>query len=232
MPAALGVGLLMGIIFSVVTVWWRADQIVAGTAINLIAAGGSTTAWYYVQRHMEAGHAVPALYEPAWLGQYGLFYAALAVGILLWVLMKWTRIGLVVRALGDAPEACDAAGIRVRLWRMFLVVLAGGLAGLAGSYLSTMRGHTFQINMTDGRGFLVLALVIFGRWNLAGFVAVTFAFGAVDGLQSYLAAMPQATTKVPHQVFDMLPYVATLLALAMMARGRAGPAALGRPWPE
>jgi simple sugar transport system permease protein len=148
------------------------------------------------------------------------------------MVMGWTRVGLVVRALGDAPDACDAAGIRVRWWRTGLVVLAGGLAGLAGAYLSTMRGHTFQINMTDGRGFLVLALVIFGRWKLGGLVGVTCAFGAVDGLQSYLAALPGATKAVPHQVFEMLPYVATLGALGVMARGRAGPLWLGRAWPE
>lgn len=231
-PAALAAGVVMGVIFAVVTVWLRADQIVAGTAMNLVAAGASTTMWYYVQRYQEAGHAAPALFEPVWLGQYGLFYAAVALGVLLWMVMRWTRVGLVVRALGDGPDACDAAGIRVRWWRTGLVVVAGALAGLAGAYLSTMRGHTFQINMTDGRGFLVLALVIFGRWNLVGLVAVTFAFGAVDGLQSYLAALPGATKAVPHQLFEMLPYLATLAALGVMARGRGGPLWLGRAWPE
>jgi simple sugar transport system permease protein len=231
-PSAILAGVLMGALFALVTVWLRADQIVAGTAMNLVAAGASTTAWYYVQRHAQNGHNVPPLFEPVWLGQYGLFYVALAAGTVLWAVMQFTRAGLVVQALGDAPDACDAAGIRVRLWRTGLVLLAGGLAGLAGAYLSTMRGHSFQINMTDGRGFLVLALVIFGRWNLAGLVLVTFAFGAVDGLQSYLAAMPKATAAVPHQLFDMLPYVATLLALGVLTRSRGGPIYLGRPWPE
>jgi general nucleoside transport system permease protein len=153
----------------------------------------------------------------------------------LYVLLRFTRLGLVIRALGDAPDACDAAGIRVRTWRTGVLLAAGGLSGLAGAFLSTMRGHSFAPNMTDGRGFLVLALVIFGRWNLGWFALATLAFGLVDSLQSYLSASPGATQMIPHDLFTMLPYLATLIALAMLARSQtrnASPLTLGKPWPS
>jgi simple sugar transport system permease protein len=249
LPAAAGVGLAMGALFALVVVWLRADQIVTGTAMNLLAAGASTTLWRMLQTYMGNGHDVPPLFE-RWttpglarvtlagppiaeiLNQYVLFHVMVPVGILLWLVMRNTRTGLIVRSLGDAPDACDAAGIRVRWWRTGLLLFAGMMAGVAGAYFSTMRGHTFQINMTNGQGFLVLALVIFGRWNILGFSVGTLAFGAVDAVQHYLAATPAATTRIPHQVFDMLPYAATLVALGILTRGRSGPAYLGRAWPE
>jgi general nucleoside transport system permease protein len=243
-PAAVLAGVLFVSLFAVVAIWCRADQIVTGTALNILAFGASTTLWHTVQMRMAAGAAPPKLFDPApipglsalpLLGpvafqQYPLFYFVVLLGIAL-VLANRTRIGLTVKALGDAPDACDAAGISVRWWRTGLTLFAGACAGLAGAYLSTMRGHSFQVNMTGGQGFLVLALVIFGRWTLGGLVAGTLLFGTLDGLQSYLAAIPGATTAVPHQLFDMLPYAATLIALGVLTRSRAGPLYLAVPWP-
>ena len=247
-PAAAVAGVVFVAVFAAITIWCRADQIVTGAALNILAFGASTTAWRvlqeYMTRHPESAGvalfapvAVPGLAKvPVWgevlFNQYGLFYAVVALAILLGAVLRRTRVGLIVRGLGDAPAACDAAGIRVRWWRTGLVLFAGACAGVAGAYLSTMRGHSFQVNMTGGQGFLVLALVIFGRWRLSGFVAGTLMFGAVDGLQSYLAAFPGATRVVPHQLFDMLPYAATLVAAALLTRSKAGPLKLGVPWPE
>jgi simple sugar transport system permease protein len=246
-PAAAVVGVIFAAAFAAITIWCRADQIVTGTALNILAFGASTTAWRVLQDYMQrhAGAASVALFEPVRVpglrkvpvlgevlfNQYGLFYAVVVLAIFLGLVLRRTRVGLIVQGLGDAPAACDAAGIRVRWWRTGLVLFAGACAGVAGAYLSTMRGHSFQVNMTGGQGFLVLALVIFGRWRLSGFVAGTLMFGALDGLQSYLAAFPGATRAVPHQLFDMLPYAATLVALALLTRSRAGPLALGVPWP-
>jgi simple sugar transport system permease protein len=244
-PAGVAIGLCVGAVFALVVVWCRADQIVTGTALNLIALGLSTTLWRVLQEFMQRGHSAPPLFEPVQvpglgaiplLGslfqQYVLFYVAAGLGLALYALMRGTRVGLVVRSLGDAPDACNAAGISVRWWRTGLLLLAGALAGMAGAYLSTMRGHSFQINMTGGQGFLVLALVIFGRWRLGLFAIATFAFGGVDALQAYWSASAGATAKVPHQLFTMMPYAATLLALAFFTRSRSGPLYLGRPWPE
>jgi ABC-type uncharacterized transport system permease subunit len=248
LPAAALAGVIFVAVFAAITIWCQADQIVTGTALNILAFGASTTAWRvlqgYMERHSNAGGVM--LFEPVRIAglarlpvigevlfnQYGLFYAVVMLMSVLGVVLGRTRVGLIVRGLGDAPAACDAAGIRVRWWRTALVLFAGACAGVAGAYLSTMRGHSFQVGMTGGQGFLVLALVIFGRWRLSGFVAGTLMFGALDGLQSYLAAFPGATRVVPHQLFDMLPYAATLVALALLTRSRAGPLKLGVPWPE
>jgi simple sugar transport system permease protein len=94
-----------------------------------------------------------------------------------------------------------------------------------------MRNHSFEVNMTAGQGFLVLALVIFGRWTLPGLVAGTLLFGLLDALQTSLAALPNATAHVPHQLFTMLPYAATLVALALLPRPTNAPSHLGLPWP-
>ena len=242
------VGILFAAVFGLVTIWGRADQIVAGTAMNILAFGASTTLWTSLQKLQRppTTFAMPPLFDPlnvpglssipligpAIFQQYTLFYVAILASIVLGYALTFTRFGLITRALGDAPEACDAAGISVRGWRTLCVLAAGAAAGIAGSYLSIMRGHSFQINMTGGQGFLVLALVIFGRWNVAGLVLGTLMFGAIDGLQTYLAGIPQAAQVVPHQLFDMLPYLATLVALAILSRSRAGPACLGKPWPQ
>ncbi len=243
---AVGAGVALAAVFALATVWFRADQVVAGTALTLLASGLSTTVWTALQPRLAPGAAIPALFEPVTLppaltripligpalfAQYGLFYVVFALGVLLWIGLRGTRAGLIIRALGDLPEACQAAGIRVRVWRTGCLLFAGACAGLAGAYLSIMRTHSFNVNMTGGQGFLVLALVIFGRWSVGGLVAGALLFGGLDGLQAYLRG-PASPIALPHQLFEMLPYVATLAALAVMARGRPGPAFLGRPWPE
>jgi ABC-type uncharacterized transport system permease subunit len=241
-PAAIAVGILMGALFALVTVWCRADQIVAGTALNILAAGASITLNKILPRQsvqlydrldpafLQSIPAIgPALREI--FAQYLLFYLALALALLLILLMTRTRAGLVIRALGDSPDACAAAGISVRWTRTTLLLLAGACSGIAGAYLSTMRNHDFVNNMTSGQGFLVLALVIFGRWNVLGFAAGILAFSLLDGIQSWLTLTP-AGQNIPRQLFDILPYAATLLALAVLTKSKSAPLHLGRPWPE
>lgn len=241
-PAAIGAGVAMGGLFALASVWCRADQIVAGTALNILAAGASATAnkllprppvHFYERLDPAFLSSIPGMGETlrAIFSQYALFYVAVILGLCLIVLLKGTRSGLVIRALGDAPDACAAAGISVRWSRTALLLLAGGLSGCAGAYLSTMRNHDFVNNMTSGQGFLVLALVIFGRWRIGGFAAGVLAFSLLDGVQSWLTISP-ASQHVPRQLFDMLPYVATLGALALLSKSRSGPRHLGRPWPE
>jgi general nucleoside transport system permease protein len=243
LPAAIGAGLLVATLFALASVWFRADQIVAGTAINILCAGGTTTASRMLDEYGRT-HAAPELFKrlPAdritWLpsgvtevlSQYPLFYLAIPLAVGLYCVLRYTRYGLVVRGLGDAPDACHAAGIGVRMHRTVLILFAGALAGVAGAYLSTMRTHGFQLNMTSGRGFLVLALVIFGRWNVAGLVAGIFVFSLMDGITAHLVSK-QSAGMIKHAL-DMIPYVATLVALTVMARSGAGPIYLGRAWPE
>jgi simple sugar transport system permease protein len=245
LPAAIAAGVLLAALFALVTIYAKADQIVAGAALNLLAFGASTAAWRSLDQ-LPKPATPPAFYEPYALPylsripllgdllftQYGLFYATLLLTLALYLLLKFTRLGLIVTALGDAPDAADAMGIRVRRSRALALLFAGACAGAAGAYLSTMRNHSFQINMTAGRGFLVLALVIFARWSLPGLFAATLLFGALDALQSTLASLPGATSRIPHQLFEMLPYATTLLALACLSTNNASPLHLTKPWPE
>ena len=244
-PAAILAGMLFVSLFAAVAIWCRRGSDRHGGGTEHPGVRDLDDVMASLQSRMGAmGNAAPALFEtkaipglagipvlgPVLFDQYGLFYFVMLLGVLVGAINR-TRVGLMVTSLGDAPEACDAAGLSVRWWRTGLTLFAGACAGLAGAYLSTMRGHSFQVNMTGGQGFLVLALVIFGRWKLGGLLAGTLLFGALDGLQSYLAAIPGATTKVPHQLFDMLPYAATLVALGVLTRSRGGPIYLAVPWP-
>ena len=238
-------GSALALLFAAATVLGRADQIVAGMAINLLAVGGSGTVWMALQARgladlpQTAGFArapvgdavrdLPLL-GPLLFDQYALMWVAVGLVGLAWWALRATRAGLVLTGLGEAPDACAAAGVDVRRWRMVVLIAAGALAGLAGAYLSIMRIHGFTPLMTGGMGFVVLALVIFGRWRVGGLVGGCLGFGALDSLQQHLQGSG-LNNVVPYQVFKALPYVVALIALALLSRGRGGPAALGRPWP-
>ena len=142
--------------------------------------------------------------------------------------------------VGDAPEACHAAGVRVRLGRSMCLLFAGTCAGAAGAYLSIMQTHAFAADMTGGEGFVVLALVIFGRWKLPGLVGGCLFFGLINSLQQTLQtarytsqnSVLHALTHVPFQFFQMLPYLAAIAALAVMSRNSPGPRYINIPWPS
>lgn len=227
LSAALAAGAAVAGLFALATVWARADQIVCGMALNLLAVGGSGAAWHVLQAHglaelpASAGFSLPL----------ALSWASLALALLVWWMLRATRAGLILRSLGEAPAACAAAGIDVRWWRTGTLLVGGTCAGAAGAYLSLMRTHGFVPEMTGGAGFLVLALVIFGRWNIPGLLAGCLLFGLVEALQQDLQARG-LTTLVPWQLLKAAPYAVALIALTVVAKGRAGPAALARAWPE
>lgn len=243
--AAVAAGALLAAGFAAATVLGRADQIVCGMAMNLLVVGISGTAWAALQDAGRDQLAPGAGFAPVALpglgslpfvgevlaGQYGLAYAALALAAALGWLLARTRAGLIVRALGEAPDACAAAGVRVRAWRVGTVVAAGACAGAAGAYLSLMRVHGFVPEMTGGQGFLVLALVVFGRWRIGGLLAGCLLFGVLEAVQQRLQGGGM-NAAVPYQLFKALPYLAALAALALLSRSAPGPAKLGQAWPE
>jgi len=252
LAAAIVAGALLAALFAWATVMMRCDQIVAGMALNLLAVGGSGTLWLaaqgngYAELSASAGFSrgiVPWVSDAtqAWLrdlpligplvfDQYALAAVTALIASVAWWLLTRTRAGVIIQALGDAPDACAANGIAVRRWRVALVILAGALAGAAGAYLSIMRTHGFSPLMTGGMGFVVLALVIFGRWHVGGLVAACVGFGVIDGLQSYFQSRG-LNAVVPYQVFQALPFIVALIALATMRRGTSGPRRLGQTWP-
>lgn len=256
--AAIGTGMVMAVIFAAAAVWGRADQIVAGTAMDILGVGLSGMVWMIYQNWREnlgfstalphgSGFtpvAIPQLREIPYFGpvlfdQYMLCYITICLGVAVWWMLHRTRLGLIICALGDAPEACHAAGVRIRLGRSMCLLFAGACSGAAGAYLSIMQTHAFATDMTGGEGFVVLALVIFGRWTLPGLAAGCVFFGFINSLQQTLQAarytsqntMLHALTHIPFQFFQMLPYVAAIAALAIMSRKAPGPRYINVPWP-
>ena len=243
-PAAgFAVGALAGVViaglFAVFTVWMRADQIITGTAMTMLALGLTGTLYRTVYG---AGGvalstptvgvlAIPGLSSLPVIGRalfaqpvvtYALYL--LAPAIAWW--MSRTHAGLATRAMGESPEAAIAAGIRPRLVQAGAVLFAGAMAGLAGATLVLAQAGTFAEGMSAGRGFIAIAIVVLGRWNPLGVAAAALLFGAASALQTLFQAM--GWQEVPYQLFLAVPYVLTLVVLAV-ARGRgSAPAALGR----
>jgi simple sugar transport system permease protein len=250
--AAMAASTFLAGLFAWTVVYLRTDQIVTGMAINMIAVGGSGTAWLMLQAHgyvdlpSSAGFTrgvVPWLTMDMqrWLGdlplvgpiffhQYGLAPIAALLAVSGWWVLGYTRVGVILTALGNNPDACAKMGIAVRRWRCVIILLAGCLAGLAGAYLSIMRVHGFTALMTGGMGFVILALVIFSRWRIAFLLVVCCCFGLVDALQSVLQGSGMNDV-VPYQVFQALPFLVALVAMCCLQRAARGPATLGQAWP-
>ena len=236
----------MGAVFAVMAINARTDQIVAGMAINLLAVGASGVVWRYLQEHRLTDLPPTAGFERPWLdfaglvdlplvgplafNQYGLSLATVGLLVVVWWLFRATRLGVVIDALGQAPEAAVAAGEPLRRWRWGAVLFAAGCAGAAGAFLSIMRTHAFVPEMTGGKGFVVLALVMFGRWRVGWMAAGCLLFGITDSVQQHLQSLP-GSRAWPFQIFQVLPYVVAIAALACLSRSAPGPAALGKPWP-
>ena len=227
----------LGALFAGFAVLRRADQIVTGTALNLLALGATGLA----ARALYPGAipaaptigeiALPGLSElpgigPVLFRQSGFVYASFALAAAIALFLARTRAGLRLRAVGEAARAADAEGVPVQAVRVAAVLAGAALAGIAGAALPLAQSNTFTENMTAGRGFIALACVIFGRWRPGGVVCAALFFGAATSLQYRLQARG---FDVPYPVFLMLPYVVTLLVLAL-ATGRArAPGDLGRP---
>ena len=230
-----GTGMIMGAFLAVGAVTWKMDQIIAGTVINILAVG--LTSFFYAQGQVLPGTtpivAIPLLSDIPLVGpvifENGLFtYAALIIPLLLWVLLFKTRWGLRTRSVGEKPSAADTSGIGVQSVRFWNVTLAGILAGMAGAYLSIEAAGTFERGFTAGRGFTALAIMIFGAWNPIGALAAAFFFGLTQGLASQLQA--DEVVAIPQQFINMLPYILTIVLLAIVSGRIKPPAAVGKPY--
>jgi len=213
----IGGAALIALLFGVLVITLRADQIVTGTAINLLAVGATSFVYRELQRGQIFVQSVPQLrldlvLPLAWI----VFPIALAV--LVWN----TSFGLRLRASGENPEAVAADVNRQRAIALAIEAL---LAGLAGAYLSLALSSGFAENMTAGRGFIALSIVIFGRWKLKGALLGTAIFGLAAALQYALQASSQG---VPFHLLLAVPYVVTLLILCGAAGRVRAPEALGR----
>ncbi len=235
-------GLLVALVFAAFAVGLGTDQIITGTAITL--GGLGFTGAVYQARFGATGTAltlptlaplpIPGLADIPWLGsamfaQAPTAYFAYLLAPALWYFLFRTEWGLELRAVGESPDAAQAAGVRVRRVRVLATLLGGALAGVAGAHLALAHAGTFAENMSAGRGFIAIAVVALGRWNPPFVLLAALLFGAASALQFLLQAVG---IDLPYQLFLAFPYLLTLAALAgWLGRTRA-PAALGTAWPK
>jgi simple sugar transport system permease protein len=236
--AAAAAGGGVGLLFAAFAVVGRVDQIVVGMAVNLLALGGTGAAARALWGGAPpAAPTLGALAEGAstglpwplaiWLAQTPFLHAGLVLTLALGLVFARTRAGLTLRAVGESARAADAEGVSVPVVRGAAVLVGSALAGLGGAALSLAQSDSFTEGMTAGRGFIALAIVIFGRWSATGVLLAALFFGGATALQFRLQARGAG---IPYPVFLMLPYVVTLAVLAFATgRGRA-PADLGRAY--
>lgn len=236
--AAMVAGLGVALLFALFVVALRADQIITGTAIAMLALGATGTIYRLLYGAMGAALTVPtmgvtrvpALVRIPFIGRALFEQPAVAyVAYLLVPLLAWwmyrTHAGLALRAVGESPEAAAASGVRPARVRVLAIGADGVLGGLAGATLVLAQAGTFVEGMSAGRGFIAIAIVALGRWRPIGVALAALVFGAASALQFFFQA---AGTRAPYQLFLALPYLLTLVALAT-ARGRSvAPAALTR----
>lgn len=238
--AGMGAGALLAAIFGVLVIWLNTNQYATGLALTLFGTGFSAfagTAFVQAKIPERASFAVPFLADipllgPALFRHHPLVYVAVALTVgLIWFLYR-TRSGLVLRSVGESPESAHALGYPVRRIRLMAVVAGGALCGLAGAYISVIYTPLWVEGMVAGKGWIALALTTFATWRPARVLLGAYLFGGVTMLQFHL----QGTgVDIPSQFLTMLPYLATIVVLALISRNPQWikinmPASIGKPF--
>ena len=234
--SGIGSGLILGGFLAWTTVKWRMDQIIAGVVLNIIATG--ITSFYYQPGKLLPGlmpsFDVPVLSMIPLIGD--VFFTGTSVFATLAIIaaltvhfgLFHTRWGLRTRSVGEYPSAADTAGINVERLRLINVTLAGSLAGCAGVYLSMDASSSFERNMVAGRGFLALAIMIMGAWRPLRALVMAIFFGFINAVASQL--QQSGNIDVPPQLTGTLPFVVTIIVLAIAAGRVRAPGAVGQPY--
>jgi ABC-type uncharacterized transport system permease subunit len=238
--AGMGAGAVLAAIFGVLVIWLNTNQYATGLALSLFGVGFSAFVGIgYVQEKLpeRPNYEIPFLADipllgPAFFKQHPLVYGAiLLVLALIWFLYR-SRTGLVLRAVGESPASAHALGYSVRLIRLAAVVAGGALCGLAGAYISVSYTPLWVEGMVAGKGWIALALTTFATWRPARVLLGAYLFGGVTMLQFHLQSMG---VEVPSQLLTALPYIATIVVLALISRNPTWirvnmPASLGKPF--
>ncbi|HEU5056244.1 MAG TPA: ABC transporter permease [Kofleriaceae bacterium] len=222
--AGMAGGMATAALYGVVVIRFRADQIVSGIAINMLAIGLGAFAIQLLYGSASNSPKIPGF--PGSLLANPLFWIALALVPAVHLLLERTRLGLRVRAAGEHPAAAESLGVRVARIRWEAVLLSGALAGLGGAWLA-LENHSFVSDMAAGRGYLALAAVIMGNWRPVGAALACLFFGAAQALQIQLKTA--GLVAIPDSVASLVPYVLTIVALAGFIGRSRPPASLGRP---
>ena len=238
--AGVAAGALMAAVFGVLVIWLNTNQYATGLALSLFGGGFSAFAGIaYVQEKIpeRAVYAIPWLSDiplvgPALFRHHPLVYLTVALAIGLILFLYRTRAGLILRSVGESPESAHALGYPVRRIRLAAVVAGGALCGLAGAYISIIYTPLWVEGMVAGKGWIALALTTFATWRPARVLLGAYLFGGVTMLQFHLQG---AGVELPSQFLSMLPYLATIVVLALISRNPRWirinmPAAIGKPF--
>jgi simple sugar transport system permease protein len=249
--AALGTGMAVSALHAWLSISVRADQIISGTIINIVAVGVTGYLTLLISQDAPPSAGKLSTFRPpaelvdlpvvGWLfkmflQQGPITISVVVIAIVLQVLLFRSRWGLRTRAVGEHPKAAETVGIDVIFVRYRNVILGGLFAGLAGAWFTLENGSTFQTGMTNGRGFIALAALIFGRWTPLGAFGAALLFAAASSLALSVRVVPPAgqlgdiLTSVPEQFWFALPYVVTIVVLAGVVGRSIPPAADGKPY--
>ena len=234
--AGVGIGMLMGAFLAAIAVGLKGDQIIAGTVLN-IAAIGITSFFFSQGRTLPSGKTQQIRLGPladipvagrVLFSNRPITYLTLLMVVVLWFCLFRTTWGLRTRAVGEHPSSAETVGISVVGMRYLNVILGGGIAGLAGAYLSLEAVGSFERGVTNGKGFVALAVMIFGRWNPLGAWGAALLFGYASAIQTQFQFRNWLTDDP--QFIGMIPFVVTIVVLAGFVGRARPPAAIGQPY--
>ena len=229
----LSTGALLGLVFGVINTYWKGDQLITGVGINLLALG--FVAFMLVNLGAPGFHIVPRDVQikliPLGVGALSpLVLVTVAMAFVVYWLLHRTQLGIRIKAVGENPAAADVAGISVNAVRLGTAIAAGALIGLAGAYLSVDWFGAVTKEITAGRGFIALAIVVFSGLNPLLALLGGFIFGFFDGFATWVATYPKIKEIIPWQFVAMAPYIVTLLVVAGVIGRVRFPKALGTPY--
>ena len=235
--AAMLVGAVMGLAMAFISVNLQAEQGISGIGIYLFGLGMSDLLFQKTLGTIETVKgfrplSIPYLSDIPILGEIFfnhnvLVYGAFALVPIAWFVLNKTTLGLKIRAVGENPQAADSLGVSVRGVRYFTLIVGGTLAGVAGASLSIALLNVFQVNLTNGQGFIAVALVYFGSWRPAGILFGSLIFSLVNSLQVWVQVKE---IPIPSDIAVMMPYVLTILVLVVTVQRTRPPAALTKPF--
>jgi simple sugar transport system permease protein len=235
--AAMIAGLLMGLLMSLISVTLKAEQGISGIGLYMFGLGLSSLLFKELVGTVKTISGFPPLRLPGlgslpvlgdiFFNQSLLVYGAFLLVPLAWWVLDKTTLGLKIKAVGQNPAAADSLGVSVDKVRYFSVCLGATLAGLAGASLSLSLVNLFQENLTAGLGFIAVALVYFGGWRPLGILGGALLFSTINALQLWLQVKE---ANVQSEILIMLPYILTIVALAVAVNRSRPPAALNKPF--